>query len=293
MSDDDRAVLARRARDEGREALIGRYQAIYEAHLDGMWGLLAAETGVFAVVVDPRRLPKAFDATLGAFDIAEGFTVYVDPSGVPQLRARLAESLTVDPNDPLHSLTTAELLALAGASLDANLAEQVIAEKLLAGRGDEPLSSPDTAPAGKGIRNDPHLAADACRARWIGVLALIFPVTCLLIAAPTLSQLFRDPVNTAVGHAIFIQTALTHVPPVEDRFFTALRIFMGALIPVAASGALAFSRRKLRDGSSRPMFPQRWRRLGWTSLIFIIAVYLIPLAYVIWIMSTAPPGEIP
>src|SRR5688572_28191810 len=37
---------------------------------------LADENGIFAPVVDPKRLPRAFDATLGGFDAALGFSVY-------------------------------------------------------------------------------------------------------------------------------------------------------------------------------------------------------------------------
>lgn len=251
---------------------------------------LAADGNIFAVVVDPRRLPGAFDATLGGFDAAEGFTVYVDPSGVSKLREMLADALTVDPADPLYSLTTAELTAIAAAPLDANLAEQVIAEKLLAVRESEPPDDALSVPAPVNeTRTDPHLIVDARSARWIGVLALAFPVSCLLLAAPSAWKPVRDPVNTAVDQALSVQTALLQTRPEEDSFLTALRMFMGVLIPVVASGTLVFSRRKLRDGTGRPMFPRLWRRIGLISLIFILTVYLIPLAWVICITTTAPP----
>ena len=255
---------------------------------------LAGEGDIFAVVVDPRRLPGAFDATLGGFDAAEGFTVYVDPSGLSKLRAMLADTLTVDPGDPLHSLTAAELAAIAVAPLDANLAEQVIAAQLLAARGIDPQDPSLRLPGPLSeTATDPHLAADARTARWIGVLALAFPVTFLLLAAPSAWELVRDPVTAMVDQSLYVQAALIQASPEEDTFRTALRMFLGVLIPVAASGALIFSRRRLRDGSARPMFPRLWRRLGLLSLIFILAVYLIPLAWVIWITATHRPDGIP
>src|SRR5688572_487926 len=93
---------------------------------------LAADADIFAPVVDPKRLPRAFDATLGGFDAALGFTVYVNPGDVEKLRAALEKSLTIDPQDPLCSLSNEELAAIARGPVDANLAEQVIACKLLA-----------------------------------------------------------------------------------------------------------------------------------------------------------------
>ena len=255
---------------------------------------LAAEAGIFAPVVDPKRLPRAFDATLGGFDAALGFSVYVNPEDVDKLRGVLEATLTIDPQDPLCSLATDELAALAQGPVDANLAEQVIAGKLLAApaastdeSSPQPAAAPDTPPL------DPHAVADVRRGYWIGGLALVFPLICLVLFAPSVWQFASSPGEAVVWQTLHIHSTLASAAVDEDSFATPIRMFIVVLIPLAASGTLAFSRRQLRDGTSRPMFSRAWRITGGMTLVFVLAVYLIPLAWVYWSLISNSSGPDP
>jgi len=90
-------------------------------------------------------------------------------------------------------------------------------------------------------------------------------------------------------HSTFAEAAID-----EDTFATPIRLFIVVLIPLAASGTLAFSRRQLRDGTARPMFSRAWRITGGITLVFVLAVYFIPLVWVYWMLfqdsSGAEPG---
>ena len=97
---------------------------------------MASSIGVLAVVVDLTKGSGPFDGSLGGFTAAAGYALYAAPEHVPALCRALEETLTVDPDDPLCSLSNEELRAILKRPLRSNLTEWALARKLLLMRGD-------------------------------------------------------------------------------------------------------------------------------------------------------------
>jgi hypothetical protein len=236
---------------------------------------LAADAGVLAVIADPRRLPQAFDATLGALDAAQAFTVYVARDDVSKLRTKLEQTLEIDPLDPLCALSNAELEAIVEAPRDANLTEWVIARKLLASRapGDDPARS------GEDIASwtlDPHADSDARLARWLGAVVLGSFAAAVVLVTMTATEGF-GLVSSADAEAWSSGPSgadTPHTIPL-DKFGAPLRELIPLGLPAASSLALIFSWRILSNGAWRWMFPNFWRQIGWWTFTITLAALLI------------------
>jgi hypothetical protein len=227
---------------------------------------LAMEAGIVTPIVDAGRATSTFDMSMGAVGSTQGFTVFVNPADVEKLRAKLGETLEIDPHDPLCTLSAADLRELISAPLNANLTEQVIAAKLLAARGDgEPDPALSREPVAT-VSPDPHRDSDARTGRWLGGITLVFTILYLwafLLATPWV----RERLNIEGVQGTWQKGASgRHGTVHRDQFSGGVRVPMVCTLPTVASGVLIFSRRKLAGGSVRPMFPHPWRALGWVSL---------------------------
>ena len=233
---------------------------------------LAAEAGIAALVVNPGRATATFDMSLGAVGSAEGFTVFVNPADVEKLRAALERNLVIDPQDPLCTLSAAELRELLEAPLHANLTEQIIAAKVLTSRTG---SGPDSLPLEKstaGFVLDPHRDSDARLGRWLGGVAVCFTALYLffvVLPAPEFVEyLMEEGLHGTWKRG---SSANSHGYIDRDLFSGGVRVPLLCLLPFAASGALVFSRRKRADGTVRPMFTKAWRSVGWITLVVAAA----------------------
>ena len=86
---------------------------------------IAAEGGITTRLTDSRRPVPGFDGTLGGSNHVMGYAVHVKADDVPALRAHLESSMEIDPIDPLHTASSAELQAMVEGQLDGNLCEQI------------------------------------------------------------------------------------------------------------------------------------------------------------------------
>lgn len=243
---------------------------------------VSEEAGIPALIIDPRKQPGAFDATLGGFTASLTFTVYVHQDAAEALSSRLENILELDPADPLCSLSVPELLALTQGPVDGNLAERVLARKALAARPDHSASLPVPSPGAKDDQeppNDPHATADARRAWWFGAAALVLPIIWLAALLTAAGENHSANTREISRDAFDRQSSLYATLQEADSFAGPLRLFIIVLLPVTAAGTLIFSRRKLRDGTHRPMFPRYWRIFGWVSLSTTIAGFAIPGGY--------------
>ncbi len=223
---------------------------------------IATECGVATRVSDSRRFTAGFDATMGGADKLEGCSVLVKAGDVPVLRAYLEASLEIDPMDPLHTAGRSELRAMEEGPLDGNLCEQIIASKILATLPPEaPVDSPQAA------ADDAHLAADRRFARWLGGAGLLF--TAIYLSVITNSLVFTGYLQYA--YPVYAGSGLNQtVHFYDDGIARNIRPLLLMIFPMGTGAALILSRRQLRDGSSRRMFPPFWRITGY--LLFWIPV---------------------
>lgn len=228
---------------------------------------MAAECGVSVRLTSTRRAASGFDATLGGADHLLGFSVNAKASDVPVLRAHLESSMEADPLDPLNTASDADLLAMTQGPLEGNLCEQIIAAKLLAGRPEPDAVSLDDRPV------DIHLSSDHRVARWLGAVGLVFLVICFTIVftglEAALAGMEHSEASTPVGFEGGFQA---DVLSRHDQITNNLRPFILTVIPMAAGTALILSKRQLRNGTTRPMFPPLWRTIGF--LLFWMPVLL-------------------
>lgn len=182
--------------------------------------------------------------------------------------------LGIDPLDPLCALSAADLKAVVSATLDGNLAEQVIANKLLASREPEvPSAATPNDPVV--TQPDPHADFDVRMSRWLGGVALFFTaawISFIVLTRTPIGAHIDDNSGRSPGgkvHDEIIGTSTQH-----DQFAAPVRHLILLALPFAASGALIFSRRMLKDGTSRPMFAPLWRQVGWWTLTIAVAGYL-------------------
>jgi cell division protein FtsI/penicillin-binding protein 2 len=127
--------------DAGRAALIGRYQAIYEAHLESMWDTLAKETGVDRAEIDARR-----EAVVE--DVQRRKRSYVARQVTKEYRALLEQRWEAPPEG-------SEAAAVRRAEIDARVAS--VGERVRAGRS--AAEAPDLQRLGPG--EDPEFLARA------------------------------------------------------------------------------------------------------------------------------------
>jgi hypothetical protein len=247
---------------------VARFQEAAEA---GAFSAIAAECGVGTRLMDARRSTPAFDGTLGGTLHPVGFTVYVRPEELASLRHHLESAMELDPLDPLHTADRSELLAMAEGPTNGNLCEQIIALKILAAR--PPEASP-VAP--ETPETDSHLAADRNRARWLGAIGLGFTAIYLTILLNGI-VLTAQPDSEYASYS-FSEGLRQTVWHDHDPVAGMIRPFLLTLIPMGAGAALLLSHRPLRNGTSRPQFPLRWRIIG--HLLFwlpvgVLTVFLI------------------
>ena len=236
---------------------------------------LAAEAGITAPVVDAARSTATFDMSLGAVGSADGFTVFVDPADLDLLRATLEKNVEIDPMDPLCSLSTAELHELAGAPLNANLTEKVIAARLLSARTDGTLPPPlPSTKSTAGFRLDPHADDDARLGRWLGTLTVFSLVAYLwftILATPWVREwINKEGLQGSWKRGAEQGSVFLH----RDTFAGGIRVPLFGILPSAASFALVCSRRKLGDNSVRPMFARHWRIAGFSSFVLAMAGFI-------------------
>ncbi|HWB04954.1 MAG TPA: hypothetical protein VG796_18135 [Verrucomicrobiales bacterium] len=233
---------------------------------------LALEAGITAPVVDASRAMATFDMSLGAVGSAEGFTVFVNPGDLKRLQSKLEETLEIDPQDPLCTLTDSELEEVVHAPLNANLTERVIARKLLAARKAGAQDAPALPASTTAFNPDPHRKQDVRMARWLGGVAIIFTAVYLFFIAADpgyREQVMRESIQGTWKQDSSAKDRRGYVH--HDAFAGGVRVPLLFLLPFAAGGALILSRRKLADDTVRPMFPGPWRVLGWVILIVAVA----------------------
>lgn len=245
---------------------------------------IAADCGVFAPVVEPRRLPQAFDGTLGGLDAAEGFLVYVKPDDLPRLREHLVASMSVEESDPMLGMPRAALKAMADGQTDCGVLQQAVAAKILAARPPEDPSIPETIL----LLPDPYAARDARLARWIALFAVLLPLLLIAAAIPVARAAAQHPKDALYAGAVTVVEVVTSVA-VRSSGDASLGGFAILVLPLAAGATLVVSRRRLPDGRVRRMFPPLWRWLGGFALLITFLFLLIPLAAIVTQLASRPP----
>ena len=61
--------------------------------------------------------------------------------------------------------------------------------------------------------------------------------------------------------------------------------YLLTLVPMAIGGALILSRRQLKNGSNRPLYPAFWRRMGYVF-------FWLPVALLVYVLVLAARGEL-
>lgn len=225
---------------------------------------LAADSGVLAVVFDPKRLPAGFDGSLGGFDASGAYSVYASPDDIPKLCTALKESLTVDPHDPLCALSNAELHNILKTPLKGNLTEWALAEKLLATRGPEE-DKVRTREEMDNWAQDGHAASDIRLARWLGTVVLAsFGFGVVLAFLSATDGLIPGNGREGVFQVDFpdLEKERLSAPVIMDRFTHDLRVIIPLVLTLASSLVLTFSWRLLENDAWRWMFPGGWRAVG-------------------------------
>jgi len=219
---------------------------------------MAAECGVSVRLASTRQSAGGFDATLGGADHLLGFSVRVKASDVPVLRAHLESSMEADPLDPLNTASDAELLAMTQGPLEGNLCEQIIAAKLLAGRPEPDAVKLEEGPV------DVHLSSDRRVARWLGAVGLIFLVICYCFVFTGFRAALAGLGKLKARSVLVLDSGFeAGIMIGNDAIAHNLRPFILTVIPMAAGTALILSKRQLRNGTTRPMFPPLWRTIGY------------------------------
>ncbi len=249
---------------------VARFQSVEEANA---FSAIAADCGVDTRLLDARRSTTGFDGTLGGTMHPMGFSVYVRAEDVPKLRDHLESVMEPDPLDPLHTAGRAELSAIAEGPIHGNLCEQVIARKILATLPpEEPRGGPHDQ------LTDSHLAADRVRARWLAAAGLGFTAIYLTILLNGI--LLRTNPDSEYASYFFSAGVMAAAWTDHDPIAGMIRPFLLTLVPMGTGAALFLSRRRLRNGTSRHMFPPFWRLMGqvlfWLPVgllaIFLLAV---------------------
>lgn len=227
---------------------------------------IAEECGVVTQVANVERTVAGFDATLGGTAQFMGFVILVAAAEVPVLKAHLEAGLEIDPMDPMQSASTGELLAMTGGPVDGNLCEKIVAERILASRAQPAV---ETAAAAAWV--DTQMERDRKLARWLGMMGWVFTIIYLSIV---LNGLFPPAHLTDEQVAVmFAPGARGWVPETRDQIADNLRPFILTVIPMATGIALWLSRRQMRNGLVRPMFPPFWRITGavqlWLPVVLI------------------------
>ena len=231
---------------------VARFQSMEEA---GAFCAIARECGVKTSRVDLQRSTSGFDGTLGGTTHLMAYCVWLNAEDLPLLREHLASSMEIDPLDPLHTAGRAELLAMVQGPVDGNLCEQVIAGKIL--NSLPPQEAPNVAISPE---TDAHSAADRRKARWLGVTGVGFTTIYLTIFLNSIF-LSADPdsdyASRSFNAGIRILTSQNH-----DSIADNIRPFLITSVPMAVGATLFLSRRQLRDGRVRRMFPPFWQSMG-------------------------------
>lgn len=215
---------------------------------------IAMECGVPTRVADVRRGLGGFDFTLGASAQFLGWAVMVAEPDVPVLEAHLTSQLEIDPMDPMNTAPTPELSEIVNGPLTGNLWEKITARRILESR-----AVPVEPVAASGVA-DSHVDGDERLARWLGAVGWTFTIIYLAIV---ISGLFPNaPPTYEEALVLFAPGAQGYVEYTGDPFADDLRPFILTVIPMATGLALFLSRRQLRSGLVRPMFPPFWRATG-------------------------------
>ncbi|MDB6068958.1 MAG: hypothetical protein JWL81_129 [Verrucomicrobiales bacterium] len=228
---------------------------------------IAQECGVETRVANVRRTDAGFDFTLGGGSQFLGWVVLAVESDVPALTAHLEKHLEVDPLDPMRSAKATELLAIVDGPLEGNLCEKVTAARILA---EQSVVVQSVLP-GTGV--DTHLAGDARQARWLGITGWIFTLRYIVMyVLDLLSPESESPGLLGMSFGFGMQTSAIYG---GDAVAENVKPFLLLMIPMATGFAL-LAKRKLKDGTVRPMFPDHWRKTGyfhfWLPVFFMICV---------------------
>lgn len=244
---------------------------------------IAKECGVETRVANVQRPVAGFDATLGGTAQFMGLVVLVRPADLPGLKAHLEAELEIDPMDPMQSASTEELQAVGEGPVNGNLCEKILAERILASRSERVET------AGAAAWVDTQLERDAKSARWLGVMGWVFTIIYFSIVISGLlppAELTEEQV--AVMYAPGARGA---VPETRDPFADNLLPFILTVVPMATGLALWASKRQMRNGLVRPMFPFFWRFNGALQLWLPVLLmgYLVSRGYLDFLWRSAAP----
>lgn len=215
---------------------------------------IAKECGVETRVANVERPVAGFDATLGGTAQFMGLVVLVRAADIPRLKSHLEAELEINPMDPMQSASTGELQAVGEGPVNGNLCEKILAERILASRTERVET------AGSAAWVDTQLERDAKLARWLGVLGWVFTIIYLSIV---INGLFPPPPLTDEQSVVlFAPGARGAVPHTRNPFAENIRPYILTTVPMATGLALWASRRQMRNGLVRPMFPPFWRFNG-------------------------------
>jgi hypothetical protein len=201
-----------------------------------------------------------------------GFAVYVPKSSLSDLRKHLAATMEIDPLDPMHGASRAELTAIMEGVMDGNVCEQIVAAKILESRPPEAETDISASNTAQEELTDTHLSADRKTAVWLGVAGLLFTAGYLALHLP---DTFADtmaivaPSATSGGSNSYSEMYEYSHDPIS----TNLRPFLMTAVPMGCGAALLLSKRRLRNGTPRPMFPNPWRWIG--GLLFWLPAVLL------------------
>ena len=237
-------------------------QAFYE---------LAHESGARVHLLEPELVGRGFDITLGAAERVVASSVMIHPDDWESLETALEPQLEIDPHDPVAASPTAELRALLAGPRDANLPERVIARKVIAAL--PPASQAETPAAHV---EDIHRDGDEKVGVWLTSLAMLatlcFVTVMLTLFRPWGADHLYAYGLTPGGGAEGIQ-ADAKIYGV-DPFAAPIKGLLPLILPSITTLSVILTRRRLKDGRVRPMFPRAQRQVCWFALGLSVAVYL-------------------
>lgn len=215
---------------------------------------LAIESGMRALLLEPEQVGRGFDILLGEVERMVAFAGMLHPDDWEAMETRLEAVLELDPLDPVAASPAPELQALLAGPRDANLPERAVARKVLA-------VLPPQAVLQTAASLDVHKQGDEKLGGWLTMIAVlssrIFIGLMLALAKPWgVHHLCAYGLTPRSGAEGIYREAMEYR---VDPFAAPVKSLFPLIFPFPATLAVIISRRRLKDGRVRRMFPRAQR----------------------------------